>query len=293
VRVSRTGTLPLDLGRFKFAAMKHAKSRLSHLLAKGHSPTLSNADSKKKLGPLELKMLRIQQGIWHSRKRVIVIFEGPDAAGKGGAIRRLTRALDPRGVRVHPIGPPAPIDQKKHYLYRFWKALPAPGSIAIFDRSWYGRVLVERVKKLTPPKRLDEAYTEINHFEKMLVHDGIDLVKIYLSIHSEEQLNRFEERLLDPYKQWKLTDDDIEAHREWDKYVAAADRAFFETDTKTAPWTLVPADDKDYARVKVMEIVTDALEHHCDWMESTAAKTALEEQRKALKRLKDSIRVNS
>lgn len=259
---------------------------LSPLLAKKHFPALDEDQSKKQLTKLELKMLRIQQGIWHSKKRVIIVFEGPDAAGKGGAIRHITKALDPRGVRVHSIGPPGKTDQAKHYLYRFWKALPAPGTIAIFDRSWYGRVLVERVKKLTPRKRWEEAYDEINHFEKMLVHDGIDLVKIYLAIHPEEQLSRFEARLDDPYKQWKLTNDDIEAHREWDKYVAAADDMFKETDNKTAPWNLIPSDSKDYARVEVLKTITKALKHHGQWIESAAAKHEHKERKAMLERLR-------
>lgn len=142
----------------------------------------SSKSYKKEIQKLQLKMLTIQQGIWHQKKRVIVVFEGFDASGKGGAIRRLTQVLDPRGVRVYPIGPPTEMEQKTHWLYRFWARLPEPGMMAFFDRSWYGRVLVERVENLTAKKDWKRGYSEINQFEKMLVDDGIELIKIYLSI---------------------------------------------------------------------------------------------------------------
>src|SRR5262249_29987963 len=147
---------------------------------------------------------------------------GFDAAGKGGAIRRLVEKLDPRGFKVHPIGPPEAVEQQIHYLYRFWTRLPKPGTIAIFDRTWYGRVLVEKVEKLAARKRCEQAYEEIVNFEKTLVQDGISLIKIFLAISKKEQLKRFEDRLNDPYKEWKLTKDDVEDRRRWDKYVKAA-----------------------------------------------------------------------
>src|SRR4051812_12835571 len=137
------------------------KRALSDLLARGAFPNPPKDKSEKELRSLQLRMLRIQQGIWHSRRRAIIVFEGFDASGKGGVIRRLTELLDPRGIHVHPIGPPDTKDQAKHYLYRFWKKIPPPGTIAIFDRSWYGRVFVEKVERLTPEKRTDQAYEEI------------------------------------------------------------------------------------------------------------------------------------
>ncbi|MGZ3804374.1 MAG: polyphosphate kinase 2 family protein [Pseudobdellovibrionaceae bacterium] len=241
--------------------------------------------SEQNLKDLQLKMLRIQQGIWHQKKRAIILFEGFDAAGKGGAIRRVVEPLDPRGVRVHAIGPPEGDEQAKHYLYRFWKCLPAPGSIAIFDRSWYGRVLVEKVNRLTPKKRLEEAYAEIMEFEKMLTSDGIDLVKIFLAIDKEEQLKRFEERLKDPYKQWKLTTEDVKSQNQWGEYVNAADEMFQRTSHHSGPWDLIPANDKDYTRLETLKVITKSLKGHKDWMESLSQKVKILTLSSALKEL--------
>ncbi|HVK62049.1 MAG TPA: hypothetical protein VM432_10880 [Bdellovibrionales bacterium] len=262
------------------------KKALSSLLAIKRFPEIDEDVEQKALKLLQLKMLRIQQGIWHSKKRAIIVFEGFDAAGKGGVIRRLTEALDPRGLRVHPIGPPTDDEIGQPYLYRFWKNLPAPGTITIFDRSWYGRVLVERVEKLTPKKLWNAAYDEINEFESLLIRDGIDVVKIFLAIHSKEQLKRFEDRLKDPYKQWKLTSDDIEAHHKWPQYVKATDDLLERTSKKKVPWNLIPADSKAYARVQVLDTVTRSLSHHEKWMEDVAQQKKVSELSAALKKLK-------
>lgn len=239
---------------------------LSKLLKAKDFPTLKNGKAEVKIKDLQLQILRIQQGIWHQKKRAIIVFEGFDAAGKGGAIRRLTEPLDPRGFRVHPIGPPEPLEQGKHYLYRFWEKLPEPGSIAIFDRSWYGRVLVEKVCDLTPKDRVADAYDEIKQFEKMLMDDGIDLVKIFLAIDKKEQLRRFEDRLKDPYKQWKISKDDVQARAQWNDYVKAADMMLDKTSYKRAPWNLIPANDKDHARVESLRVITKSLKINQDWM---------------------------
>lgn len=231
-------------------------------------------------------MLRIQQGVWHAKRRAVIVFEGVDAAGKGGAIRELTEDLDPRGLRVHAVGPPTPEEQGRHYLYRFWRNLPKPGTIAIFDRSWYGRVFVERVEKLTPENRLQDAYAEINQFEAMLQADGIDLVKIFLAIHPDEQLKRFESRLKDPYKQWKLSKEDLEARKKWKSYIRAYDEAFCRTDKKQARWHLVMADSKDYARFQVLKIVTKELFQHQEWMEKQVRKKEHKELARILGKLK-------
>ena len=148
--------------------MSDTARRLTKLLAQKHFPEDDVRVSEKRLKSLQLEMLRIQQGIWHGRQRAIVLFEGFDASGKGSAIRKLVARLDPRGIRVHGIGPPDAIERTRHYLDRFWSKVPGPGMIAVFDRSWYGRVLVERVEKLTPESRVKEAYGEINKFEGML-----------------------------------------------------------------------------------------------------------------------------
>lgn len=229
-------------------------------------------DDDPELRRLQEKMLRIQQGIWHGRQRAIIAIEGFDASGKGGLIHRLTELLDPRGFAVHPIGPPEPEEQARHWLYRFWARLPKVGQIAIFDRTWYGRVLVERVENLTPPAAWKRAYSEIHEFERVLTDDGIDLVKIFLGVSKAEQMRRFEARLKDPYKQWKISTADTEARAQWKQYVTAADDALAKTSRKHQPWSLVAADDKDYARYEALRIVTHALAHHGKWMEKVAAR---------------------
>jgi len=240
---------------------------------------------QKDLDALQLKMLRIQQGLWHQKKRAIIVFEGFDAAGKGGAIRRLTEDLDPRSCVVYGISAPTANEQGRHYLYRFWRRLPLPGTMAIFDRSWYGRVLVERVEKLTEKKRWKQAYDEIPEFEAMLINDDVDLIKIFLAIDREEQLKRFEARLNDPYKQWKLTKDDVEARSKWKDYVAAADEMFEQTHSHKSPWHLVAANNKSEARLEVLQIVTERLKHHGRWMESKAHDNEVSSLKRSLKEL--------
>ncbi len=219
---------------------------------------------------LQLQMLRIQQGVFHKKDRVVIMLEGFDAAGKGGAIRKLTEILDPRGVKVVPIGAPTSDEQGKHWLYRFWKELPSPGNITIFDRSWYGRVLIEKVEGLTPKEKLKRAYQEINEFEAQLQNDGIIVIKIFLAITKDEQKNRFEDRLNDPYKHWKITMDDINARKSWDDYVKAVDEIFAKTHTTDCPWHLIPANSKRFTRREVLKIVTTELQAHGDWMEKAA-----------------------
>lgn len=240
---------------------------LKHLKSSSHDEP---ENYQKELDSLQLKMLRIQQGLYHHKRRAIVAIEGFDAAGKGGAIQRLTEKLDPRSFTVYGISAPTPNEQGRHYLYRFWRRLPLPGTIAIFDRSWYGRVLVERVEGLTEKKRWKQAYDEISQFEQMLMNDGIDLIKVFLAIDKKEQLKRFEDRLHDPYKQWKLTKDDVEARSKWNAYVDATDEMFEQTHTKESPWHLIPANNKAEARLEVLSVVTHQLKHHGRWMESKA-----------------------
>ncbi len=214
---------------------------------------------EKRLGKLQKELLRIQQTYWHEKRRAVLVFEGWDAGGKGGAIRRMTEPLDPRGFHVWPISAPRPDEQGRHYLYRFWKRLPVPGSIAIFDRSWYGRVLVERVEGFATKEQWKRAYGEIRDFEKMLTDDGARIVKLFLHITKDEQLNRFRERLTNPYKRWKLTEEDLRNRAKWADHEEAVEDMFDETSTENAPWIAVPANSKWYARTRVLEIVTEAL----------------------------------
>lgn len=233
---------------------------LRKILAQKKFPKVPDSEATdEQLKRLQLEFLRIQQGVYLQKKRVIIVFEGFDAAGKGGAIRRLVSHLDPRGFRVYPIAAPDPSEQAKHYLFRFWKRIPAPGTIAIFDRSWYGRVLVERVKKLAPKKRLEAAYREIRNFEETLVADGIHLIKIFLAIHKDEQLRRFQNRMRDPYKHWKVSKEDLEARAQWNQYVMATDKLLKETHRPGAPWVVIPADDKNYTRIQALKTVIEPL----------------------------------
>lgn len=241
-------------------------------------------DLEDEIKKLQLHMLRIQQGIFHKKDRVVIVLEGFDAAGKGGAIRTLTEVLDPRSFKVIPIGPPEPADAGHHYLYRFWRHLPAPGHITIFDRSWYGRVLVEKVDGLTEAKRIKEAYREINEFEAQLVDDGIVLIKFFLAMTKDEQLERFEARLKDPYKQWKITMADIEARKKWDDYVEAVDEILKKNHTTKAPWNVIPANSKKFARKEILRIIKRQL-HSCEsWMEEKALKYRENKVAKLLKR---------
>ncbi len=216
-------------------------------------------DYEHRLGKLQKELLRIQQTYWHEKRRVIIVFEGWDAAGKGGAIRRMTEPLDARGFHVWPISAPTADEQGKHYLYRFWTKLPAPGTFAVFDRSWYGRVMVERVEKLAAKERWKSAYDEIVEFERLLTDDGVRIVKLFLHITPEEQLERFRERLNNPYKRWKLTEEDLRNRARWDDYVEAAEAMFDKTSTPAAPWHAIPANSKWFARLQVLETVTRTL----------------------------------
>ena len=233
------------------------------LLKTKNFPSLEHSgEYLKKLRVLQEKMLFIQRGIYHEKERVILVFEGMDAGGKGGCIRRVTELLDPRGFHVHPISAPDPIEQGTHWLYRFWKNIPAPGTIAIFDRSWYGRLLVERVEMGLKPHDVKRAFREIRDFERTLVEDGIKLVKIYLGISKEEQLKRFEERLNNPFKQWKLNMADIESRKKFDEYVDAIDDIFKKTNLPNACWYLIAANAKHYTRLKALEVITEELKHY-------------------------------
>jgi polyphosphate kinase 2 (PPK2 family) len=189
-----------------------------------------------------------------------VVLEGWDASGKGGAIKRLVAKLDPRHVRVKQYAAPTPDELRHHWLWRFWPALPGWGGMAILDRSWYGRVLVERVEGFASEAEWTRAYDEINAYERMLADDGMVLVKLWLHLSEEEQLKRFEAREKDPLKAYKLTDEDWRNRGKRDEYTAAAEDMLERTSTGWAPWTLVEGDSKRFARVKVLEAVIEATE---------------------------------
>lgn len=207
---------------------------------------------KKELKKLQYQMLNIQQFLFQHDIGLIFAFEGMDAAGKGGAIKRLTQRLDPRGLVVHPIAAPKPHELRYNHLHRFWTKLPARGSIAIFDRTWYGRVLVERIEGFATKDEWQRAYEEINEFEKVLTDDGYLILKFWIHISPEEQLERFNARQVDPYKLWKLTDEDWRNREKWPAYVEAANEMIAKTDEKNAPWFLIEGNDKKYARLEVL-----------------------------------------
>jgi len=192
-----------------------------------------------------------------------VLFEGWDASGKGGAIKRLVAPLDARHVRVRSFAAPSPDEKRHHYLHRFVPALPGWGGMAVLDRTWYGRVLVERVEGFATDEQWRRAYREIDDFERMLVDDGMIIVKLFLHISEAEQLKRFERRRQDPLKTWKLTDEDWRNREKHPAYEAALEEMFERTGTEHAPWRIVPGDSKRYARVRVMEEVIAAIEEGC------------------------------
>ncbi|MGE7092309.1 polyphosphate kinase 2 family protein [Lysinibacillus sp. NPDC048646] len=208
---------------------------------------------KKKLKVLQYEMLNAQQFLLKNKIGLILVFEGMDAAGKGGAIKRLIERVDPRGYVVHPISAPQPHELRYNYLQRFWRKLPQHGQIAIFDRSWYGRVLVERIEGFATKNEWTRAYEEINHFEKLLTDGDYIIVKFWLHVSDEEQLKRFKEREQDPYKSWKLTDEDWRNREKTPLYIDAANDMFDKTDKKNAPWILVAGNDKKHARVQVLQ----------------------------------------
>lgn len=211
------------------------------------------------LARLRLALSKIQQSYLFSGDKAVILFEGWDAAGKGGTIRRVSSALDPRSFKVWPIGAPRNFYLDRHYLLRFMERLPPNGAISAFDRSWYGRVLVERVEHLTPETRWRQAYDEIRNFERMLLDDGTRLVKLFFHITPDVQLKRFEERLRNPLKRWKLTYEDFRNRTHWHEYTEAIDEMFEKTSTAEAPWTVVPANDKKYARIFAMKAIVDTI----------------------------------
>ncbi len=230
----------------------------------------------KKLKKLQLKLTQIQQAYLFGGQSAVIVFEGWDAAGKGGTIRRISAALDPRSFKVWPIGAPRPWYLDRHWLVRFWPMLPPKGAISVFDRSWYGRVLVERVEQLTPPKRWKQAYQEINDFERMLTDHGTRVVKIFFHISPDEQLKRLEERIHDPLKRWKLSYEDFRNRDKWAAYEKSIDEMFAKTSTKDAPWLAIPANDKKYARIAAIEAIVKRLSKGVDLSPPTLDDSVLE-----------------
>jgi AMP-polyphosphate phosphotransferase len=220
----------------------------------------SKSDYNESIHNLQIELLHYQRKLISSKRALLLAFEGPDAAGKGGTIKRATEMLDPRYLRVHPIVKPTTEEYRHHYMWRFWNKLPAYGEITIFDRSWYGRVLVERIESFCTEEEWARAYDEINNFEGQLADDGMIILKFYLQISKEEQLRRFKKREADPLKRWKMSEEDWRNRSRWNQYITAANDMFAKTNKKKAPWHLIEAEHKWYARVKTLRIIVRALQ---------------------------------
>lgn len=215
---------------------------------------------KEELEKLQERLGELHNRLYRKRVPVIIAYEGWDAAGKGGNIKKITQALDPRGYEVHPIASPQPYEKARHYLWRFWTRLPKTGHIAIFDRTWYGRVMVERIEGYCSENDWQRAYNEINEFEKELTDWGAVVIKFWVQVDQETQLQRFNERQSTPGKQWKITDEDWRNREKWDQYETAVNEMIQKTSTVDVPWHILESVSKQYARVKALRIVVEELE---------------------------------
>jgi len=239
---------------------------------------LTEKEYDKRLVELQVRLRELEFGCFDERRAVMVAYEGWDAAGKGGNIRRVTECLDPRGYSVIPIAAPKGDDATHHYLWRFWRQIPKDGHLAIFDRTWYGRVLVERVEGFCTEAEWRRAFQEIKEFELSLTNHGTILVKFWLHISKEEQLRRFEERKQIEYKQYKITEEDWRNREKWDVYRQAVVDMLTNTSTTYAPWTIVEANDKLWARIRALQAIVDAIEAGLDGKKGAKKKGRVEEQ---------------
>ena len=245
-------------------------------------PKMDFADYERRLTSLQEVLQLIQQAYLGTSDRALIVLEGWDTAGKGGIVRRLGWALDPRSFKVHPIAAPDEHERTQHYLQRFWHRLPQKRQIVAFDRSWYGRVLVERVEGLAKEEEWRRAYREINEFEGMLINSGIRLVKLFLHITPDEQERRFRDRLFDPMKRWKLSYEDFRNRARWSDYETAIEDMMEETSTEHAPWHLIPANNKPYGRILAFRILADRLGKNVPLEPIPIAPDLLEEAIRAL-----------
>jgi polyphosphate kinase 2 (PPK2 family) len=248
---------PLEVGTGDTGALE---TRTSILSTVDLSASLDRDAYEDELKGLQKRLRRLQFDAYRQRLAAVVVYEGWDAAGKGGNIRRLTANLDPRGYEVIPIGAPNDVERAHHYLWRFWQRMPKAGHIAVFDRSWYGRVMVERVERLCSPEEWRRAYREINEMEDQLVRNGVVVVKFFLHLDPDEQLRRFREREETPHKRWKITPEDWRNREKWPEYEAAVDEMLVRTSTRVAPWTVIAAGSKLHARITALETVVAALQ---------------------------------
>ena len=221
---------------------------------------ITDKEYGKRMGNLQARLNHLARAAWEKKRSSVFVFEGWDAGGKGGSIRRLTEAMDARLYRVIPVAAPTDEERAHHYLWRFWRHIPRAGLVTIYDRSWYGRILVERVEGFASAAEWMRAYVEINDFEKQLAEHGIVISKFWVQISKDEQLRRFEERGKTAWKQHKITDEDWRNREKWDAYEAAISEMVVRTSTRVAPWTLVAGNDKKFARVQILETACQRLE---------------------------------
>ena len=224
------------------------------------SQALGEEDYARKLEKFQAKLNRLAWAMYEKRRSTVLVFEGWDAAGKGSSIRRVAEAIDPRLFRIIPVASPTDEERAHHYLWRFWRHLPRGGMIRIYDRSWYGRVLVERVEGYAREDEWRRAYREINDFEEQLVEDGMVVGKFWIHISKEEQLRRFKNREQISFKRYKITPDDWRNRKKWDAYGAAVTEMVRRTSTQSAPWTLVAGNDKKFARIQILKTICRSLE---------------------------------
>ncbi len=228
------------------------------------SPVLEDEEYRKELKKLQKRLAELHNTIYRKKIPVVLCYEGWDAAGKGGNIRRIAKPLDPRGFDVIPVASPLPHELNRQYLWRFWTKLPRTGHITIFDRTWYGRVMVERLEGFCSEDDWQRAYNEINEFERMLTDWGAVVLKYWIQIDQDTQLARFTDRQNTPEKAWKLTDEDWRNREKWPLYEEAIDEMLQKTSTENAPWVIIESNDKKYARIKAMKILIKALEKACE-----------------------------
>ena len=228
------------------------------------SKSYTKREYEKKLKKYQKKLSFAHYALYMNKKPMVLIFEGWDAAGKGSSIKRVVQAMNPRYYHVIPIGTPTDADHKYHYLWRFLEGIPPCGKTSIYDRSWYGRVLVERIEQLITKEEWSRAYDEINHFEKAMTNDGMIIIKFWMHISKEKQYERFTARSLNPQKQWKLTEEDWRNREKWDQYYDAVNEMILKTDIEEAPWVIVEANDKYYARIKVLKTIIERIEKELD-----------------------------
>lgn len=241
-------------------SVSELKLRATALEKADLSLSLTKEEYKIRLEKLQDKIADLHNQLYRKRIPVIIVFEGWDASGKGGAIKRLTQKMDPRGYAVYPTAAPNDIEKAHHYLWRFWNTFPKAGHLSIYDRSWYGRVMVERIEGFCTEDEWKRAYKEINDMEKQCSNYGAVILKFWMHIDREEQEKRFNERKENPEKQWKITEEDWRNRSRWELYEDAVNEMLVRTSTTYAPWCIVEGNSKYYARVKVLETVVEALE---------------------------------